>query len=481
MDDQYEKPSFTVPKVDESALGDAEQSSDEDDGGPDWTRLAALAPSSSTSSSKAIIPKRGDKEFEPTGGSDGGGKGTNLQQHKLERVREAMFSALDIERTVSSKVASYAVWCPEASRARILTARGNFLSTMGHNVPRNYGTSASTSTLSEARKKVERAVELVPEEALYLIERGSLFCWSRLDHEMSEEGTPMSLQQAYAEMIGKEDLTLERYQVYAYLKRLGYTVTRARPPDPYYSTAPRYSPIAFRNSHSGVLAQIASTILCPFRLLFASNSGRIDWWRPLRSGLMHRFLSYSSIFSALRFIPSAYSRPRLGMLEGPAQSSPYEVFFHLYKPTTPYRKTAPSPPDYSVIVVDARKTPIPTFRELCGLFEQLPELPPPVPRKRSVQSSQSTSLTKKGPEPENQSIMMASSLYTRLYNLFRWLLRLYSSTSEKEKSSPGSDRRPNPFQMLRLGKKMIVVAAVDAGMISFFRFYQGSFDDWPMV
>ncbi|KAL5512774.1 hypothetical protein ACEPAG_3040 [Sanghuangporus baumii] len=481
MDDQYEKPSFTVPKVDESSLGDAEQSSDEDDGGPDWTRLAALAPSNSTSSSKAIIPKRGDKEHEPTGGSDGGGKGTSLQQHKLERAREAMFSALDVERTVSSKVASYAVWCPEASRARILTARGNFLSTMGHNVPRNHSTSASTSTVSEARKKVERVVELLPEEALYLIERGSLFCWSRLDHDMSEEGTPMSLQQAYAEMIGKEDLTLERYQVYAYLKRLGYTVTRARPPDPYYATAPQNSLIAFQNTHSGVLARITSTILYPFRSLFASNSGRVDRWQPLKVGLVHRLLSYSSIFSALRFIPSGYSRSRLGMLEGRSQLSPYEVFFHLYKPATPYRKTAPSPPDYSVIIVDARETPIPTLRELCSLFEQLPELPPPVPRKRSVQSSQSTSLTKKSPEPGNQSVVMASSLYTRLCNLFRWLLHICGSTSEKDKASLGSSRRPNPFQMLRLGKKMIVVAAVDAGMISFFRFCQGSFDDWPMV
>ena len=27
------------------------------------------------------------------------------------------------------------------------------------------------------------------------------------------EGSPMSVQQAYAEMIGREDLTLERYQV----------------------------------------------------------------------------------------------------------------------------------------------------------------------------------------------------------------------------------------------------------------------------
>lgn len=38
------------------------------------------------------------------------------------------------------------------------------------------------------------------------------------------EGTPMSVQQAYAEMVGKEDLTLERYQV-----RLFSKIHRIRP------------------------------------------------------------------------------------------------------------------------------------------------------------------------------------------------------------------------------------------------------------
>ena len=109
-----------------------------------------------------------------------------------------------------SKNVSYAVWCPQTSRARILLAHGNFLATMGHNVPRNYDTPAVGP---EARKKIEKVVELLPEEALYLIERGSMLCWSRHDRDTPEEGAPMSLQQAYAEMIGKQELTLERYQV----------------------------------------------------------------------------------------------------------------------------------------------------------------------------------------------------------------------------------------------------------------------------
>jgi len=70
---------------------------------------------------------------------------------------------------------------------------------------------------------VLKRLELLPEEALYLVERGALFCWK--EHDLiakntqqgssleDVEGSPMSVQQSYAEMIGKEDLTLERYQV----------------------------------------------------------------------------------------------------------------------------------------------------------------------------------------------------------------------------------------------------------------------------
>lgn len=74
----------------------------------------------------------------------------------------------------------------------------------------------------KANKTVSRS-ELLPEEALYLTERGSLQLWYGSDQdgngEWSDEiygivgATEMSVMQAYATFIGKEGLTLERYQV----------------------------------------------------------------------------------------------------------------------------------------------------------------------------------------------------------------------------------------------------------------------------
>lgn len=51
------------------------------------------------SAARPVIPKRGDKEFEP---SKQGGSG--LQQHILQRARSAMFEALRATRTISKCV-----------------------------------------------------------------------------------------------------------------------------------------------------------------------------------------------------------------------------------------------------------------------------------------------------------------------------------------------------------------------------------------
>ena len=73
---------------------------------------------------------------------------------------------------------------------------------------------------TEEYGKIHKKLELLPEEAIYLIERGALFCWKKNDLTAENisageymQGTPMSVHQAYSEMIGVEDLTLEKYQV----------------------------------------------------------------------------------------------------------------------------------------------------------------------------------------------------------------------------------------------------------------------------
>lgn len=113
----------------------------------------------------------------------------------------------------NSKTISYAIWHPNIARAEVTVTRGIHFASMGHSAPR--------SIIGEnGISKIQKRLELLPEEAIYLIERGALFCWRSTDLDISQvsgveelAGSPMSVQQAYSEMIGREDLSLEKFQV----------------------------------------------------------------------------------------------------------------------------------------------------------------------------------------------------------------------------------------------------------------------------
>lgn len=124
-----------------------------------------------------------------------------------------------ISTQLSSKSMSHALYT-HSPFPRMLVTRGHIHDTLGISVrrPPRFGVSASTHT------------ELLPEEALYLLERGSLQIWighdasTETDHalgvgEWNEEGhgvrgaIEMSVMEGYAAFIGKEGLTWERYQV----------------------------------------------------------------------------------------------------------------------------------------------------------------------------------------------------------------------------------------------------------------------------
>lgn len=90
--------------------------------------------------------------------------------------------------------------------------------TMGHSVARP--SAPPTASSSPQQQKAVKRLELLPEEAIYLVERGSMFCWKAVEgfefnsEALKEmEGAPMSVQQVFAEMVGREGLSLEKYQV----------------------------------------------------------------------------------------------------------------------------------------------------------------------------------------------------------------------------------------------------------------------------
>ncbi|PWN38718.1 hypothetical protein IE81DRAFT_350808 [Ceraceosorus guamensis] len=343
-------------------------------------------------SASAFIPKRGEKDFEPTG--FGG------QRRALERSRNNMLLAISGKRRIGSKALSIGTWEPTLNRCVMEVVRGVLFTSMG--ITRRVGvlTNGEDQDLCEARMaetcsslsashhqtlareapnlagvtkegvfypRLRARYELLPEEAIYLVERGALECRVKVKHHtatFSEAGSPaaeqqnfvpMSVQQAFATMMpgaGGRD----RYQVYAYLKRLGYHVQRADVSDALRSQAlsarsvqpsiSSYSPLASRSSpstssdpHAIPLVSLLDFALYPLRrglqlfedgtsIVYSALAGicgpvwhRLGWRASARetasltrgTGLLGMggrvWRSFDDVFAALRIVPSGPDRP----------------------------------------------------------------------------------------------------------------------------------------------------------------------------
>ena len=94
--------------------------------------------------------------------------------------------------------------------------KGIHFSSVGHSAPRYIPDEKGV-------EKLQKRTELLPEESIYLIERGAMFCWKESDLQVEGlEWVPMTVQQAYSEMIGTEGLDLEKFQVRAEVHDAGH-------------------------------------------------------------------------------------------------------------------------------------------------------------------------------------------------------------------------------------------------------------------
>ena len=87
-------------------------------------------------------------------------------------------------------------------------------------------------------------------------------------------------------------------------------------------------------------------------------------------------LFIADIYRKLVIIP--WYDPALAVERDPLDTdAPFRVVFHVYKPSTPFKKTAPPTPDFRIAVVNAsEQTSIPTLAQLNALVESTPLDPP---------------------------------------------------------------------------------------------------------
>jgi len=169
-------------------------------------------------STEPVIPKRGEKDFEPAKEE----RHVNLQVSLLEASRTALYTAIGSGvRSHSSKAHNRAVWDPSVQRAYMVEAPNPALPPSAEvNHSANFDAEGNRSTVPATAHGIHfstmgrynaarKRLELLPEEILYLLERGTVECWTS-EHT---NAVPLSVQHAWAIMLQSEGMSAERYQV----------------------------------------------------------------------------------------------------------------------------------------------------------------------------------------------------------------------------------------------------------------------------
>ncbi|KAI5925535.1 tRNA-splicing endonuclease subunit sen54 N-term-domain-containing protein [Camillea tinctor] len=427
---------------------------DDDDKPQDFRLFNSTLPARRPQASGRAI-RRGEKDFEA--------HGTRAQEGQLEASREAMHDVLGYTRTHRPPRDHLRGWYfPHRWAHHAETDSGGLFAR--HRVvvlESDKGSLAHTMgrVVTGADRHAPAALKtwLLPEEALYLVERGSLDLWwpardiahvfagkgeeagedaGPYDEEDVPLGVPLSLQAAYALLIGRPGdrgrVPLERYQVYANLRRSGYKVLRATPLSP---------PAAGARS----LWEWLFALLGP-----AARKSRAS---PLVGPGLYR--SYAQVYARLALVPrhrpSAVTELTPTAITEKAgqedeEEDPFHVFYHVWNNSAAaasFTKARPPPPDFRVAVVDARTTGPPTLEQMRGLLErgavfEVPPLNPPSPFAAAATTNPQSSFSGGG---------------------------------------AGGGGIGAVYKRLKHGWRNAVVAVVDGGLVSYLRFGEMAFGE----
>lgn len=306
-----------------------------------------------------IIPKRGEKDFEPDG--------TNVQAKLIDDSREAMFEALETPRGYFSKNRLTAVWMKDEKKALVLHPRGNYFKDMG-----------AAAKIGNNR----HGVWLNEIETVYLCERGSLLVYlgnssfveylesDATDFDYQGELMALTLSHLYALAFCESPDLLDQYHVYALLKRNGYLIQRYTPKEE--KEIQQSSSPTLTHNITNVLAKsysvlkqlffnIAPCIIKQHLLAFYISSRYESLWTDFYYQ-KHHILSYTSLFRQLRLIPS-YSASNCH-LQSAENTSPYQISYNIWKPMPNFSKKNPPKPDFQVCIVNTNKISFPKVEDI---------------------------------------------------------------------------------------------------------------------
>ena len=189
------------------------------------------------------------------------------------------------------------------------------------------------------------------------------------------------------------------------------------------------------------------------------------WWVCFVTGLLLTS-PIDSIFKALRLIPWGYDDTKeLQQRLSDEEQHEFDVTWHVWRPSSNFKKTAPPPPDFRIVVVDAQKSSLPSIEQFAHMFGQQPYSSPPLTRKQRLAKERN----------EKDSNRNEKQVVERGW-LYKWWNRKQIEQEEFEKrKAPGI-----MFPALKFGKRNVVLAVVDSGTASWMQFGEGQFGDFPL-
>ncbi|KAG6909750.1 hypothetical protein DXG01_015466 [Tephrocybe rancida] len=453
-----------IYRDDEQAPHEDAQSSEDEDGGLDWTKLPGIT--------RPVIPKRGEKDLAP---KPGGGSG--LQIHVLDGAWAAMFDTLRATHTISSKTISYAAWYPCLGHTHVTLAKGIHFSAMRHSTPR------PTIDAHSAEKAHER-VELLPEEAIYLAERGPSSAGRTapaisLDtdrHGRAPDGRAVGvcgdvflcyINRASARALGVH--VPQAAGVRGHTHRAAIALLPNAAPEARTSAC---TPSYLWQRLPSLPPFWISKLLSPARLVAApalAAPRQKPRYVPTQPPIQHPSLTPppASLFCALRLMPPRTTPPPKNA-EAPAVPD-------MLQPAHARPAIQALRPDFQLVVINARTTPMPTLQELTDLFGDLLTLPPPrIRRPLPAPSAPSApdaapSLSpapSAPPAPSPASPAPAAPPPPASCTSHQTALNTTAVP-------PDCPRWPHPFMALSAGRTLVVLVGVDTGGIGFFQFGQG--------
>lgn len=381
------------------------------------------------------IPKRGEKEVEPVGSND--------QLEMLKESRNAMYQALEGVRGHHSKHKLVAIWMENENRAIIPHVKGNFFRDIGQPL-----------TISN---KIKGGLSLNSLETVFLVERGSMviylsdelllhFLYGSNDDDAFDYESLQKLDLAYLYSLAFDgEYSIDDYQIYTYLKRLGYLIL------PFKQIKPQ-KPKTTTNIFATVFQSIWKSPIIETVLGLFNKVGILAY--PIFSSLHYfskHYLNYSAIFKSLNLIKSYQAFESLN--ESPKSNPHYKLAFNVWKPTPTFSKKNPPIPDFQICIINTNTTKFPDLQTIHAIFNEInyqetPIEKPKFKKKNTMQPSKRELRLKR--QQERQS---------KLDELIQIRNKYLKSRDDKYK----------------YGFRSFIIAIVNEGIINFVNLAEGDF------